>query len=178
MAQAIGRLKEIFDNYLQNCDRDHNLQLERQPLDGALLAQQMLSEAETMWGKRFFFTRSGETPFLVDVGAFRTAVFNLLDNAVKYSPPDTPIVAAITATQTGASLVIENTMASAGEIAMDRVFDKYYRSKNTHGTIGTGVGLYLVRKIVEEHGGTAEVHILENVRFRVILRIPGFPKSS
>jgi len=79
---------------------------------------------------------------------------NLLDNAVKYTPPDSTIEVAARAD--GGRLVIEVADRGAGipERDLKRVFDKFYRLPVPEGAGGTGLGLSISKGIVEAHGGT------------------------
>jgi signal transduction histidine kinase len=88
------------------------------------------------------------------------AVYNLMTNAVKYSPPHTRVT--VCAGADGADRV-ELSVADQG-IGMEkaevaRVFEKFYRTKRAEqsGEMGTGIGLSIVRQIVTEHGGTIHV---------------------
>jgi signal transduction histidine kinase len=88
------------------------------------------------------------------------AVYNLLTNAVKYSPPRTRVT--VYGEDDGSGRV-RISVADQG-IGMDktevgRIFEKFYRTKRAEqsGELGTGIGLSIVRQIVNEHGGTIEV---------------------
>ena len=89
-------------------------------------------------------------------------VNNLIDNANKYAGKETPIT--ISLTQSGNQ--IEFTVADLGEGLADaekkKVFDKFYRvgEENTRKTKGTGLGLYLCKKIVEGHD--AKIFVTNN----------------
>ncbi len=85
-----------------------------------------------------------------------TAFINVLDNACKYSPPSRVVVCMI---QKGAECIIKITDQGCGidNSEIDVVFEKYYRSGMTKQKPGAGVGLYLVRKIVELHGGSIRI---------------------
>jgi two-component system sensor histidine kinase KdpD len=89
---------------------------------------------------------------------------NLLDNALKYSPPGSPID--ITARQAGDEVEVAVADRGAGIPADDlrRVFDKFYRVRRTSSLLassrlsdsarsGTGLGLSICQGIVEAHGG-------------------------
>lgn len=82
------------------------------------------------------------------------ALFNLLDNAVKYSPAGTPI--AVTAGIDGRDAFV--TVADRGpgipEAERERVFEKFFRGEATRPQGGAGLGLAIVRGIVTAHGGT------------------------
>lgn len=86
-------------------------------------------------------------------------VNNLLDNAIKYSPREAPVQVALA--KTGNMLTL--TVADEGEGVPDeekkKVFEKFYRigSEATRKAKGTGLGLYLCRKIVKDHNGTIAI---------------------
>jgi len=88
------------------------------------------------------------------------AVYNLLTNAVKYSPPQTRVTV-FGENDKGDSVTL--SVQDQG-IGMDRkevgkIFDKFYRTKRAEqsGEMGSGIGLSIVRQIVYEHGGTIHV---------------------
>lgn len=83
----------------------------------------------------------------------RRAVGNLLGNAVKYSPPGSPIRIHVA---DGALSVIDTGSGIAPQ-DRDRVFDRFYRSDAARAEPGSGLGLAIVAKIVEDHGGTTFV---------------------
>jgi signal transduction histidine kinase len=93
-----------------------------------------------------------------DEGAFRSVMGNLLENAAKYAPAGTPIVAELR-NEHGAVLV-EVSDAGPGVPAEERtaIFRKFHRvgSEETRGTKGTGLGLYIVKRIMDAHGGRIE----------------------
>jgi two-component system sensor histidine kinase MprB len=77
------------------------------------------------------------------------AISNLVDNAVKYSPPDTPI-----------DIVIEQatlTVADRGRGIPDddtrRIFERFYRAVDVRSDPGSGLGLSIVDEIIRSHGG-------------------------
>lgn len=96
-------------------------------------------------------------PTLVgDAALLRRALDNLLDNARKYSPPDSAI--GLRASATPAAVVIEVVDRGEGIAAEDleRVFAPFFRADRSRAraTGGVGLGLALSRRIVEAHGGT------------------------
>jgi two-component system sensor histidine kinase KdpD len=78
---------------------------------------------------------------------------NLLDNAIKYSQPDTLIE--IAAHIAGAYLELEVRDRGVGipQEDLNRVFDKFYRVQRPNQVSGTGLGLSICKGIVEAHGG-------------------------
>jgi len=83
---------------------------------------------------------------------------NLLDNAVKYSRKGDEIVASLTRNGTMALLTITDNGAGIAAEDLPHVFDRFYRGRDSGHRGGTGIGLYLVRELVEAHGGTVHVH--------------------
>jgi signal transduction histidine kinase len=116
-----------------------------------------------------------ETPRFVvqgDASLLSQLFGNLLSNAVKYSPDGGLIE--VTAAQEGAHVVVEIEDHGIGipEKDRQRVFERYYRGSNTSGIVGSGVGLSLVRTIVELHGGAIALDSSEGRGSRFTLRLP------
>ncbi len=91
----------------------------------------------------------------LDFVLFEQVLFNLLDNAAKYSPAGSTI--SIEATQSGGDVIIAVADEGIGIPAEDleRIFDKFYRVKaSDRQRAGTGLGLAICRGFIEAHGGT------------------------
>ena len=88
------------------------------------------------------------------------AVYNLLTNAVKYSPARTR-VSVYGEDERGdrVRLSVEDQGIGMDKSETRRVFEKFYRTKTAEqsGEMGSGIGLSLVKQIVDEHGGTVQV---------------------
>jgi two-component system phosphate regulon sensor histidine kinase PhoR len=110
----------------------------------------------------------------VDVGLLEQAVVNLIDNAVKYSPPNTIVRAEARAEDE--TLVIEVRDQGIGIPARDlpRVFERFYRVDKARSRElgGTGLGLAIVRHIAMAHGGTVSVESWEGEGSTFTIRIP------
>lgn len=94
-----------------------------------------------------------------DAQLLTQAVSNLLSNAIKYSPPDTEVVIAATRDHAGILISVRDQGYGIPAAARERIFEKFYRLERdtTAGVIGTGLGLPLVKEIVEQHGGRVSV---------------------
>jgi signal transduction histidine kinase len=87
----------------------------------------------------------------------RTAVLNLLDNAVKYSPNRVRVRATLTITgYSNVALTIADEGIGIPEAELKRIFKRFYRIPGRYAVKikGTGLGLFLVRTIAQQHGGT------------------------
>ncbi|NDU71807.1 HAMP domain-containing protein [Actinomadura sp. DSM 109109] len=101
--------------------------------------------------------------------ALQRAVLNLIDNAGKWSPVDQPVQVRLRAE--GASAVLEVDDAGPGIDAADvpRVFDRFYRADSARALPGSGLGLSIVRRVVDAHGGRATV--ARSARRGALLRV-------
>ncbi|HJY26515.1 MAG TPA: HAMP domain-containing sensor histidine kinase, partial [Pyrinomonadaceae bacterium] len=86
-------------------------------------------------------------------------ILNLLDNAVKYTPAGGEISLALTRQNGNAEIVVRDTGIGIPEVDRQRIFDRFYRVDKARSRAlgGAGLGLSIVRWIVEVHGG--EIHI-------------------
>ena len=87
------------------------------------------------------------------------AVYNLLTNAVKYSPPDTQITVACRLNAERLRLSVQDQGIGMDAKELRQIFQKFYRTKRAEasGEAGTGIGLSIVEQIVQHHGGKMEV---------------------
>lgn len=87
------------------------------------------------------------------------AVYNLLTNAVKYSPPETCVTVYGDIRGEELRLSVRDQGIGMERREVTRIFEKFYRTKRAEqsGEVGTGIGLSIVEQIVAEHGGRIEV---------------------
>ncbi len=107
------------------------------------------------------------------------AVANLLENALRYSPADTPVW--IVARSTGARATIQVRDRGPGIDAadQDRIWQPFVRGSQSHGTQrGAGLGLYIVREIVSAHGGSITLDSQTTVGTTVSVTLPLRPSGA
>ena len=85
------------------------------------------------------------------------AVYNLLDNAVKYTPAGGAVRVTVTAYQMFSAIHVSDTGPGIPEEEQPRVFQRFYRGTEHAEEEGVGIGLYLVRQIAEGQGGYVKV---------------------
>jgi two-component system OmpR family sensor kinase len=90
------------------------------------------------------------------------AIHNLLDNAIKYTCPGDTIE--VRAFDDGSGVVIEVADTGPGipEVEIERIWEELYRGEQARGFPGSGLGLPLVRAIIERHGGSVAVRSRSN----------------
>ncbi len=90
-------------------------------------------------------------------GDLERMVANLLDNAAKWSPEGTEVEVTLEAGPP-ARLSVRDHGAGIARDDLIRVFDRFYRGRNSQAVPGSGLGLAIVRRIVDLHGGTVAIH--------------------
>jgi two-component system phosphate regulon sensor histidine kinase PhoR len=98
-------------------------------------------------------------PVLADSDLLSSAVSNLVSNAIKYSPRGTEVTIAVKNAAQGVSIEVADQGYGIPEESLSRVFEKFYRVPRVEDVDvpGTGLGLALVREIVELHSGSVVV---------------------
>jgi len=95
---------------------------------------------------------------LADREMMELALRQLLDNAVKYSPPDSPIAISAAAVDGQVAIRIRDFGKGVPDAESARIFDKFYRGRQDRGQIpGAGLGLAIARAVIESHHGTIRV---------------------
>lgn len=90
---------------------------------------------------------------MADMDMLRMVLLNLLDNAVRFSPPKEPIRIEIRQKKNLQSLCIENAGPPIPKHELESIFQKYYQSGSVKEKKGLGLGLAICRKIIQTHGG-------------------------
>ncbi|HEY0977160.1 MAG TPA: HAMP domain-containing sensor histidine kinase [Flavobacteriales bacterium] len=109
-------------------------------------------------GHRIEGPPAAQAPLTTDLSAFRSVVVNLLENACKYAPPSTLIHVSLERTAHGTVLQVTDQGPGVPPAERERIFEKFYRSgsEETRGTKGTGLGLYIVARLMRRLGGRIE----------------------
>jgi signal transduction histidine kinase len=104
------------------------------------------------------------------------AVYNLLDNALKYSPPEHPIRVRAERRNGSVALEVEDRGNGLEEDEIPRIFDRFYRGRaaRSNSIQGTGLGLSIAETVVKAHEGRIEVETTagEGCRFTILLPWP------
>ena len=111
---------------------------------------------------------------LGEAGALRRAILNLVDNAVKYTPAGGKVELSLLVADGEARIVVRDTGIGIDPADAPRIFDPFVRLDAARGRDagGAGLGLALVRAIVETHGGTIAVDSTPGAGSRFTVRLP------
>ncbi|AXV78628.1 MULTISPECIES: sensor histidine kinase [Ralstonia solanacearum species complex] len=110
--------------------------------------------------------------FYGDAKLLFQAFSNLVGNAVKYSPPHARVTVRISGDAESVCVSVDDQGLGIPERDIDRLFERYVRGGNVAGTVGAGVGLYLVKLVVELHRGTISVSSVEGRGSQFVVRLP------
>lgn len=120
---------------------------------------------ENKWDRKNldFNLRMGEFQIQGNEELLKHVWINLLDNAIKFSEDYGYIDVCIE--ENAASLIV--SVSNRGKMippeSLDRIFNKFYQADESHSTPGNGIGLAIVKRVVELHNGTVEVQSKRNV---------------
>ena len=107
-----------------------------------------------------------------DAASLLVLVRNLVDNAVRHTPPGSAVQVQVTLTPRGAELVVDDAGAGIPPADRERVFDRFYR-RNPAATDGSGLGLGIVRTVAARHGATVVLGDSPLGGLRVTVRFGG-----
>ncbi|MGD9034093.1 MAG: HAMP domain-containing sensor histidine kinase [Desulfobacteraceae bacterium] len=154
----------------------HDAPLNLEIIDPSELINQLLERLEsTIKRKELNLTRelSFEPPFIADQGALRTALSNILDNAVKFTPDKGDLSVKMRSENGWLSISVTNSSGPMSEEDLDRIFEPFYRTEEAR-KIGTGLGLAITKKIVERHGGNIKaMNTEEGLQIQIKLPLGG-----
>ena len=136
------------------------IHLERQSLAIDDLLRRLVRHFEARAdGRRLHLSASADLPRIaVDPEMLTLALRQLMDNALKYSPPGSPVEITADCSNHGVLIRIRDHGPGIPEKERERVFEKFYRRQTVKDRIpGTGLGLHIAREIVRAHGGDVKI---------------------
>jgi len=163
---SVARMTAFIEELLELVRRqaDPTLELNRAPTDLAELLQRVTSELTELSRGQVVEIETDGVPVIGDWDAVRLerAIANILGNAFKYNSASGRVIVRLGIEDSPQGRVAFCAVTDEGigipEADLARIFDRFARGSNVAGRItGTGVGLTIVRQIVEQHGGTIDV---------------------
>lgn len=140
--------------------QEAHMPLELQRVDVVPVLRDLCASARISYGRGHHIREAlpADALLTIDLEAFRSIAGNLLENACKYAPEGTTVEVSLTALGDRSELVIADEGRGVPEAERDRIFTKFFRGgqEETRGTKGTGLGLYIVDRLMRAHGGRVE----------------------
>ena len=159
--QEVARLNTLCNNILISSQLEAGAYLlNKQAMDFSSLVAGSVKDFQTRYPQRLI--QSAVAPGIYVEGEqllLQMMVNNLVENALKYSPKDKTIQVALRSEHRHVYLSVKDEGEGIPDEEKKRIFDKFYRigNENTRKAKGTGLGLYLCRKIAADHKGSIQV---------------------
>jgi signal transduction histidine kinase len=135
---------------------------------------EVIGEMTIVHGDRFVLDSKDAVESIWGCDGIRRAIENLVENAAKYSFPDTPINVSLRREKSGVKIIVQNRGKVIPAAEMPLLFLPRRRSKNSEENqkVGWGLGLTLVKGVADAHHGTISVESSENTGTSFIMEIP------
>jgi len=164
ISQEVGRLGNMIQNLLNMSKIEMGgLTLETNPVKTDWLVMDCLTAVEKLAQEKHITINKklpDNYPTLIgDKELLKTAIINLLGNAVKYTPENGEITFSLAEAEEKVIFEVTDTGYGVSEEELPQIFDKFFRSQNPsiQGEKGTGLGLAMTSEIIQLHDGKIEV---------------------
>lgn len=180
IGEDVAELDRILGRILELSKLDiHETPLDLEALDPGQLLEELLRRFEpAMKGRRLTLLthlRPGP-PVRGDGSALRTALANVLDNALRYTPEGGRVIVRAGPGEGGYLLSVTNTFEALSQEDLTRAFEPFFRPRSSPAA-GSGLGLAITRKIIDRHGGDVAASNTEE-GFRISIRLPAGPGQA
>jgi two-component system phosphate regulon sensor histidine kinase PhoR len=156
------RLNNLVENILLAAQIDNStFQLQKERTDLSVYITENMNQMIRLFNyKQKVVLDIGNNIFLnIDRTTFPSIILNLFENAVKYSPKDSTITLSLKKSDNSVLLSVTDEGMGISEEDKNKIFDKFYRvgNEDTRKAKGTGLGLYIVKHIAEQHNGVVAI---------------------
>lgn len=160
LEQASGKMAELIDRVVKLSQIEHKeFALDLSPVNAGELAKEVVSANQLLAEKKGQEIRlkvEGNELLALDKGWMSEVFDNLINNAVKYSPKNTPIDVEVKSGAEGLTFVVKDQGQGFSEVDKTKLFRKFSRlsAQPTGGEDSSGLGLSIVKTLVELHNGS------------------------
>jgi K+-sensing histidine kinase KdpD len=163
--QETSRLDTLINNILVSSQLEGGgYVFSKEELDFSSLFKDCIRDAKTRYPERNFIENiEPEIELAGDPLLLQLLISNLIENAVKYSSKEKPIICKLNRSGKDVLMNIIDEGIGIADTEKTKIFEKFYRTGNesTRKTQGTGLGLYLCRKIAGDHN--ADISVTNNI---------------
>lgn len=182
MQLRIKQMAELVDDFLDLARVDAaGMRIDRAPVDLAALVADAVTHMEAVAEEArltLTFSRRSDVAIVGDSRRLRQVITNLLSNAIKFSLPGGAVD--VTLDRAGdasdrCEVAVVDTGRGISADALPILFQRYARAVDSRSVAGTGLGLMIVRQVIEAHQGTVGVESREGLGSRFWFRLPVAP---
>lgn len=156
----VATLSGLVDNFLLTEALDHQaMALAREPSAVRPLLEGVVQmQGDSVVGRITLSVTPQDATYELDPSLIGMAVGNLVGNALRYSPPDSPVTILATVDATGLRIRVADHGPGMRKEEIAKLGQPYYRASSSLGKKGSGLGYYFTRRVVEAHGGSLQAN--------------------
>ncbi len=161
--QELQRLSLLVDKVLKlSMFENKEIEIQLQSFDLGELTEEVVSSLRLQSERQHanvYFEKQGDLLINADKLHLQSVIFNLLDNALKYSKEQSEIHVSLLQEGDLLKLIVTDNGIGIAPEYQHKIFEKFFRvpAGNTHNAKGHGLGLSYVARVVEQHGGSIDV---------------------
>ena len=175
------KMKVLVEDLLLLARLDEKREMTKKATDLAVVASEVCDEFAALHkDRKISFSARGSSQVCGDELLLRQAISNLLTNAVKYTPAGSAIeveIDEITSNST-CRLTVSDHGPGLNQKGLEHSFDRFWQEDPSRSNQGVGLGLSIVKSVVEEHSGSVTVHNLSRGGARFELVFPLYPQPT
>ncbi|RAU20608.1 histidine kinase [Paramagnetospirillum kuznetsovii] len=179
IGRAVRRMADLIDVCLADDRLDSTtMSLRIAEFDLARVLTEMCDDKRRFAGNRPLSISVGNPATLeADATLLRVAFSNLVDNALKFSPPNTPVDIRVAGDSEGIMVSVSDKGPGISLEDQPRVFEKFFRSTKADRIRGAGLGLFIVRRVIDLHGGSIAIDSLPGRGATFVVWLPVKPPN-
>jgi heavy metal sensor kinase len=178
--EEANKIIKIVEDLLMLAWYDSNMiPFEMTPLDIGLLFHDALEDIKILAEQKnidLHLTSQGKAIVYGDGDKLKLLFFNILDNAMKYTPSGGKVFVEISEEKNRAKVIIGDTGIGIPKDELPHIFERFYRINKTRNRGGFGLGLSIAKSIVEAHRGIIEVESEPDKGTKFKISLPSFPQ--
>lgn len=167
----LDKLKFLIETLIKSSRLESDIiRLQKNTANLSELVKDVLVEFKSILNEKdiIITLKDEELIFDLDERWLKEAIHNLIDNAIKYSPNKSTINISVYKSYLNYNLDIENNCKYLSEETLPKIFERFYRGKNSVSKDGLGLGLFITREIIKKHGGNIKASLNNNkIKFAV-----------
>jgi two-component system OmpR family sensor kinase len=175
--EEIGRMAKIVENLLTIARLDSGADaIDPKLADVSALCHWVVEQMHLLAEEKHIVMRVDTTPIttLIDTARMKQVLVNLIDNAIKYTPPGGTVEVTSFVSERMAIIEVTDTGIGIQPAELPHVFDRFFRADKVRSRVsgGAGLGLSIVKAICNAHGGAITLQSTEGIGTVVRIELP------